>query len=504
MSNQLLDGVTTVTNRIRYLSFHCWLLRSYWSAGMPDDGAAFQAYVRRAEAALVLANRLVMPGVTGLVGADGADSSLRSSSDELPLNLQTQDIALGIYSSAARQLGLTVARPDFDVPGLSEERGIELASAFDALARETRLGQAIAAGTPPETTSREDLAAFGRIARIDEVPVAEQDVLGRTLIPERSVGPIERARTGTYTLLLSSAQMLDRTPTPDDLFEAAIRSDARTPPELAPMLDGWLAYIVRDMLAVVHEAVMEAITGELRDRQGFVPATEVIASALTSEADASRVLGDLHLLEPGEKVHAVALGQVRDRLSNVTLAGRTEHRPLRRWDCALNEVAIIAAARAERQAAPYLAVVAWLLVMERLAPTLASSAEQVTSHGFDERSGRLPLLHELVPMYRRLLLEDATVGSAAAELSAWTVNQHLRVAHSRLWSDPTRDGSLLVSDGELWHHRHSFGAGRTDSRLGQALSWLRQIGLVSDDGLTASGNIAMERGLAAWREPVGG
>jgi hypothetical protein len=53
IGGNLLDGVTSVTPTIRYLSFSCWLLYRYAEARLPDNYEDFSAFEQRAEAALV-------------------------------------------------------------------------------------------------------------------------------------------------------------------------------------------------------------------------------------------------------------------------------------------------------------------------------------------------------------------------------------------------------------------------------------------------------------------
>jgi hypothetical protein len=58
----------------------------------------------------------------------------------------------------------------------------------------------------------------------------------------------------------------------------------------------------------------------------------------------------------------------------------------------------------------------------------------------------------------------------------------------------------LLADGARWAYRGDFPAGQTDSRLSQVDNWLRQLGLLVDEGVTADGRALLERGLAALKE----
>jgi len=89
-----------------------------------------------------------------------------------------------------------------------------------------------------------------------------------------------------------------------------------------------------------------------------------------------------------------------------------------------------------------------------------------------------------------------------AELTRRTVDQHLRVVWSRLAQDPLRDVAVLNADGELWGYRTDFRAGRTASRLRQAISWLQQLKLIGATGLTADGETVLKRALGTLRNGV--
>ena len=61
VGNSLLNGVTTITPSVRYLSFRAWITHVYIQQGMPDELRAFRDFASRVEAALGLGNLLVDP-----------------------------------------------------------------------------------------------------------------------------------------------------------------------------------------------------------------------------------------------------------------------------------------------------------------------------------------------------------------------------------------------------------------------------------------------------------
>jgi hypothetical protein len=101
----------------------------------------------------------------------------------------------------------------------------------------------------------------------------------------------------------------------------------------------------------------------------------------------------------------------------------------------------------------------------------------------------LPKLEEFV-LLKRTYLE------VMAELLVRTVQQHLRVAWSRFAAPNGKDVSVLTADVETWARNNRFAAGRTESRLEVAISWLQQLALIDETGITPSGRRVLDRALA--------
>lgn len=106
----------------------------------------------------------------------------------------------------------------------------------------------------------------------------------------------------------------------------------------------------------------------------------------------------------------------------------------------------------------------------------------------------------VIPKVEEFTRENRSVPEAMGELITRTVQQHLRIAWSRFAPPQGKDVSVLVADLDTWSRKSGFEAGRTDSRLWVAISWLRQLGLIEEDGLTSSG----ERALARCLKTLGG
>ena len=139
LGNALLDGVTTATPSVRYLSILCWTIHVYGQARKPDSWDDFREFTARVEAAVALGNILVDDSVVGVIGSTEARSLAESEAGVLPLRQFVSQLATNIYANPSEQLGLTVSR-DASFPGLTRERGLPLANAVQAEIEKTRLG----------------------------------------------------------------------------------------------------------------------------------------------------------------------------------------------------------------------------------------------------------------------------------------------------------------------------------------------------------------------------
>jgi hypothetical protein len=107
---------------------------------------------------------------------------------------------------------------------------------------------------------------------------------------------------------------------------------------------------------------------------------------------------------------------------------------------------------------------------------------------------RLGLQQVILPMLEQWTRDDPTLGQVIAWQLQRTVDQHLRIAWARMFVDVKKDVAILVSDGDNWAHRGKDYVGdRTASRISQAIGWLRQLGLIGEDGLTLEGQTVLRR-----------
>lgn len=508
LGNSLLTGVTTITLTVRYLSIHVWLVHSYAQARHPDHSPEFSSFAATAESAVVLGNLILDPGTVGLIGSDKGREILESKASRLPLSRLVKQLAVNIYANPALQLGLAFPR-DSGIPGLSKERGLPLAESVEARVRGSVVGDLISAGTGPADASPEQLEEFGRRLAIREVPEEERQLLLAALLP---IGPrpSDLPRIETYASLLFLARELGRVPHERDLFAAARDAERSLPAELHPILDGWLRYSVRDLLSTVGESAFKVMVSTLeRLAEGderTVPSSRVLNALLGVEDEHTEALHGLGLAQPEESAWSLTFSQVYDRIASQLLHSKASSGGLNRWTSEFHEWTIMDSALALGPESLSLLPVAWCFATLRAAPWEAAEEgpfEGRTDIGW-ARQGLDEVIRPTVEQFRN---EEVGLLEATRELALRTIDQHLRVAWSRMATDMKRDVSALTTDGDDWRSRgKTVSAERTASRLPEAIGWLQQLGLIEDSGVTDEGEKVLSRALRtlteARREPA--
>ena len=494
LGNALFDGVTTITPSVRYLSVLCWTIHVYGNARRPDSWEDFTEFAARVEAAVAVGNMLVEDTIVGIIGATEARKLAGAEDDPIALRKLVSQLATSIYSNPSEQLGLTVSRGD-SFPGLTHERGLVLAGVFSDSAMSTALGLELSKGSAPESVARNALEEFGQIVAFDRISDAETEVLIEAILP-RAPRPEERPRLQTYTCLLALAEQLGAIPKERDLFNEAETLDRTLPEVFESVLDGWLRYRVRDLIAYIHEVAFREIVVTLQEESkrlsGAIKASQVVKLLMTSADDQTEALKDLLLVGSGEHVRTLSFRTLNERCINA-FGSSVSQRGLQRGDGQLRESRIIEIAASASAGVLAMVPVSWSLAVWR-----SDSWEDYSEDSFEggtagwSRSG---LFEVIRPAVQRYLEEDWSLQDVIADLTYRTAEQHLDIAWSRMATDSARDVAVFLSDADSWHARsRDFSPGRTASRISQATNWLRQLGLL-DDGLTPAGKDMLERCL---------
>lgn len=503
VSNQLLDGITTITPSVRYFSLYSWIIHSYWSARLPNSWRSFRAFANQVEAAIALGNILRNPKVTGVIGSRGALSKIEAGDDPLSLEALVKQPVVNIYSNPSVELGLTHSN-DAEIPGLSLERGEPLAKLVRSELYSTRLGSLFSDGRTVEVASRSDLVEFGEPVYLPEPTPEETQLLVAAILPQEPRSDRERHRIATYACVLGLAKLLGRPPEETDFFSEVQQVSRELPEPLHPILDGWLRYSVRDVLAVFHERVLEQVIralGESGEAGKPIPNREVVGSLVVDSDQHRDALADLKLLARDEDPLTIRFDLVFQRILSATAQKRVESAGLVRWDGKLMEWSLINSARGLGDGVLALLPVAWSIAFLR-----TEQWPDPRHNPFEGRRGlgwsRIGVYEVVSPAILRFRQEDWTYGEVMVELALRTIDQHLRVSWSRMAVDTKRDVALLVSEGSRWRsrsgekHVSEYSGGRTASRLTQVANWLKQLALIEDDGLTPEGRRVLECCLA--------
>ena len=497
LGNTLLDGVTTITPSVRYLSILCWTINVYGQAKQLDSWRDFREFAARVEAAVALGNMLVDYSVVGVIGSTEARSLAESNDDTLPLRRFVSQLATNIYANPSQQLGLTVSR-DPSFPGLTRERGLPLANAVNVEVEKTRLGLELGKGQAPDFVLRDELAEFGEAVSFNGTFDLERERLIEALVP-REPRWSERRRFQTYTCLLALADIHGSIPNESDLFHEAEASDRRVPEELEQILDGWLRYRVRDLVAYAHEVTMRELVLTLREESGrvggAVKAESVIRRLMGFVGDQKEALRDLQLVgDDKEDIGTISFSVLNKRCLEAC-GPRFSRRGLNRGNGSLRESLIIDVARTAGAGVLALLPVSWCLATWRSEPWSDFSSESFEA-GAAGRT-RFGLFEVIRPSVNEFIEEEWLLKDVMVELAYRTANQHLDIAWSRMAMDHTRDVAVFLSDADTWHDRgKSFYADRSASRISQATNWLVQLELLQEEsGLTERGRIVLDRCL---------
>lgn len=290
----LLQGLSSVTTRIRYYAFHCWWLADYARNDPSDSRSAYSLRTRRAEALFALASSFSSSVATGLNGEQGlsgrrwAEKMLLSGSGTIDFRSATDPASpeperylgtaqgdfMGIYAPQMTVMELLHRNDAMDLP-VPSKLGFELAERF-----------AVSVGMAGDTflsAVREGVIDRSALAELSKFrPGAldhgsdEAEAL-RDLLFARSVS-ISRHETRRKTLhaILETARQLDA-PVSEDVLRwhwmerAQDSSDPRH-----DILERWRHYQSGDTLRLVYEALFAMVLREMSDEGQPVPLANLV------------------------------------------------------------------------------------------------------------------------------------------------------------------------------------------------------------------------------------
>jgi len=269
----LLPGLTNVTNRLRYFSFYCWVVRQFELRRHSSVERIWSLFIRRAEAAYVLASHYgddeYAFGMAGSIWAgrhSGLDRALdfRPWTDQPGEDDQYLKARFGnfgqFYIASMQQVGMLQESP-LRVQAVKEGLGFDLAEAFeDACPTACKeLLRAIDSGTigPKDCRAISDEAHPAYLEDSEELRLLVEYLCG-----DRVEDPTAPARRATLWNVLN---IVDRTGIvdPSELRRELYVQDnigVVTEGTLAENLIGWRAYFVNELCHIALELLLNALT----------------------------------------------------------------------------------------------------------------------------------------------------------------------------------------------------------------------------------------------------
>jgi hypothetical protein len=254
-----------------------------------------------------------------------------------------QNIAFNAYISSTRQLHMT-RLTDSGFNGLVNERGVPLAKEFDKIIQQSSYGPRLAKKPRLDAILRSDLQELSEDVSLAAIPPGERELLIDALMPREPIDIPERSRLANYAFLLWLSAAKQALVNEEDVFEAGQVIPDGLPDCLSQTADGWLEYVIRDLLAVTHEAVFGAVMRRVdimsADRQSPAISAEVLAALVAEPAEKDEVLRELRILKSGESVSTVSFRTVRDRVQRLCRKQDEVANGLKRWNGGLSETVL--------------------------------------------------------------------------------------------------------------------------------------------------------------------
>ena len=496
ISTYLLIGITTVTPRIRFLSIRAWIVKAFGESGLPNTQDSFTEFALRVETAIVLSILLNNRHLPYLPGITKALATIDEGPDTIVLDRLVDQPGFNLYAGTSYNLLLGFSQ-DNGPPGLTKERGVPLAEVFEGLIKSTRFFNNLRTTPSLASVSVDDLRELGLAIRLEEISDAERACLLASLMPEQpaeSWAQREIRRVGAYTLFLELANHHKRFPKEGDVFKVALAIESYLPNELTSVLDGYLCYRIRDSLAVAHEAVLGLVCRELGGHEGSIHHDRII-HALVNDAGCDTALRNLGFLTAEETIDTVCFQTFAERVES-RLEQKQTSRGMVRWEGSLDENTLIETILQNRDMAAGLLPVVWVLCRHRVAvedPEAFPHIKMLLQAG----SARFGLREVVFPQLEIWGSTNPLLSEVIAWLVQRSVDQHLRIAWSRMFADMNKDVAILLCDSDSWQYRDkTYEGGRMASRIPDAIGWLGQLQLLDEAGLTDRGHEVLRHGYS--------
>ena len=293
---QLVPGITNVTNRIRYYSFYCWVVRQFEKLKHSDDEEKWKKFIRRAEAIYVLSCVTFSAEHSGgMAGSDWAREHTGSLSevsfdftkwtDSPGQSGQYLKAARGnfgqFYISSMIEVGMLVST-NSRIPLLSEDYGIPIAEAFEK-------------GCPGSSKSLRDAITSGtinaeqaKLIALESNPGALKNSTEREYLKEFLLG-LRQSDKSAYPRQASLWNCLNGLRLVGNRDIDAIRSlfyeqhfeDSKITSKHVENLNRWRAYQANELCHVALELILNDVSHEIDTHMGGVEPSIAVANVIS-------------------------------------------------------------------------------------------------------------------------------------------------------------------------------------------------------------------------------
>ena len=487
----LLPGISNVTLRMRYYGLYAWLAQRYAKEIGDTDPNNWKRHVRRAEAlyALVAAHHGGEPGVAGtdwatraLEEAPGDTIDFKEAAEpgsEAYYLKQAWGAFGAAYRSQLFDIGIFDRSDDHEIPLPSKDLGEGLAQAFEqSLGSRAELYFGLIKLGSVTHDELDELAPLlpSRIAsESTEQKFYEAILLSRASAP--SSGAL--ARKLSILLILKVADFLEREPRADEVRWVLYAGHDQqgnilslNDPSLEVQRSRWWVYHANDLCHIAHEALLKFTLDTLGDYPSGLGMERLIgrcAQHILSEISPVPETWSALLegLEPASNAFDASDPDSEASLTNeIIRAGRDDAR-ICTPDTAAKAVRLLA------------------ILHQRIDLVGADLTEPLG--GFNPDAFR-SLLSETRFLDRH---REAPFGQTIERvLEERVIRRHLWVALRKLRHQGDYPFLIESDDGKL-RLREKDGPVFTNPRLGPAITFLKDIGLLGNTGLTEAGREAI-------------
>jgi hypothetical protein len=486
----LLPGISNVTLRIRYYGLYAWLASNYANTVGDTNPRTWQRFLRRAEALYALVAQC-KGGENGVAGTRWAAARLGDADGEIDFGadaepgspthylMQSWGAYGAAYGSQLFEMGILSRTHGHEIPVPSADRGEKIAAAFEAElgAIAPRFLQILHSGR----VGRDDLDTLAPVCPSEiGADTAERQLYEDLLFARfQTSSDADVSRRSTLLLVLSLSKQLGRLPDPDDIRWAlyAGRLSDGAPIDFSEKLraqrDGWWAYQSNDLSHICFEALLKYVLDLLASYPDGVTLQALLAEAVSGIRSAagsafpSTWSSHLASLPPTDN----ALSEDKDT-SELNLVAR-----------------IMNAARAETMLP---ADIAWdaVRLLGVLRNRVMQEADVIEEHfgAFDGSVFRSVLTELRFVENRR---DEPLEVTLAAIMESRIVRRHLWIAMRKLRYQGDYTFLIETDDGKV-RLRGMNGPVFTNPRLGPAVTFLKDIGLLDARGVTPAGLRCLE------------